>query len=68
MSFTIDDLNAIEQAIAASELEVASEGRQVKYRPVHELTKQRDLIRKELQQSGVLAKKKRFSFISRGNY
>ena len=68
MSFTIDDLNAIEQAIASGELTVISEGRQVTYRSMLDLMRARDVIRKELQQSGALVKKKRFSFISRGNY
>ena len=68
MSFTIDDLNAIEQAIASGELPVISEGRQVTYRSMLDLMRARDVIRKELQQAGTLTKKKRFSFISRGNY
>lgn len=68
MSFTIDDLNAIEQAIASGELTVISEGRQVTYRSMLDLMRARDVIRKELQQAGTLTKKKRFSFISRGNY
>ena len=68
MSFTIDDLNAIEQAIASGELTVISEGRQVTYRSMLDLMRARDVIRKELQQDGTLTKKKRFSFISRGNY
>ena len=68
MSFTIDDLNAIEQAIASGELTDISEGRQVTYRSMLDLMRARDVIRKELQQAGTLTKKKRFSFISRGNY
>ena len=68
MTFTVDDLNAIEQAIASGELTVISEGRQVTYRSMLDLMRARDVIRKELQQAGTLTKKKRFSFISRGNY
>lgn len=68
MTFTINDLNAVESAIASGELTVISEGRQVTYRSVIDLMRARDVIRKELQQTGTLTKKKRFSFISRGNY
>lgn len=68
MTFTTTDLNAIESAIASGELTVISEGRQVTYRSMLDLIRARDVIRKELQQAGTLSKKKRFSFISRGNY
>lgn len=67
MTFTVDDLNAVETAIASGELTVISEGRQVTYRSMLDLMRARDLIRLELQQAGTLAKKKRYSFISRGN-
>ncbi|MBY0498879.1 MAG: hypothetical protein K2P74_04570 [Nitrosomonas sp.] len=68
MTFTVDDLNAVEAAIASGELTVISEGRQVTYRSMLDLMRARDLIRLELQQAGTLTKKKRYSFISRGNY
>lgn len=68
MTFTVDDLNAVETAIASGELTVISEGRQVTYRSMFDLMRARDLIRLELQQAGTLTKKKRYSFISRGNY
>lgn len=68
MTFTVDDLSAVETAIASGELTVISEGRQVTYRSMLDLMRARDLIRLELQQAGTLAKKKRYSFISRGNY
>lgn len=68
MTFTVNDLNAIETAIASGELTVISEGRQVTYRSMLDLMRARDAIRKDLQQTGALTKKKRFSFISRGNY
>lgn len=68
MTFTVDDLNAIETAIASGELTVISEGRQVTYRSILDLMRARDTIRKELQEAGTLTRKKRFSFISRGNY
>lgn len=68
MTFTVDDLNAVEAAIASGELTVISEGRQVTYRSMLDLMRARDLIRLELQQAGTLAKKKRYSFISRGNH
>lgn len=67
MTFTVDDLNAVETAIASGELTVISEGRQVTYRSMLDLMRARDLIKLELQQAGTLAKKKRYSFISRGN-
>lgn len=68
MTFTVADLNAVETAIASGELTVISEGRQVTYRSMLDLMRARDLIRLELQQAGTLTKKKRYSFISRGNY
>lgn len=66
MTFTTSDLTAIESAIASGELTVISEGRQVTYRSMLDLMRARDTIRRELQNTGTLAKKKRYSFISRG--
>lgn len=68
MTFTVDDLNAVETAIASGELTVISEGRQVTYRSMLDLMRARDLIKLELQQAGTLTKTKRYSFISRGNH
>lgn len=67
MTFTTSDLTAIESAIASGELTVISEGRQVTYRSMLDLMRARDTIRRELQNSGTLTKKKRYSFISRGS-
>ena len=66
MTFTTSDLTAIESAIASGGLTVISEGRQVTYRSMLDLMRARDTIRRELQNAGTLAKKKRYSFISRG--
>lgn len=68
MSFTIAQLAAIESAIASGELTVRSEnGRMVEYRSVQDLMKARDVIKQSLEESGVLTKRKKYSFISRGN-
>ena len=61
MTFTTSDLTAIESAIASGELTVISEGRQVTYRSMLDLMRARDTIRRELQNTGTLAKKKRYS-------
>jgi len=68
MSFTIEQLNAIETAIASGELTVRSDtGRMVEYRSISDLIKARDMIKQSLEQSGALSKRKKYSFISRGN-
>ncbi len=68
MSYTIEQLTAIESAIASGELVVRSEtGRMIEYRSMSDLIKARDVIKKALEQSGTLSKRKKYSFISRGN-
>ncbi len=68
MSYTIEQLTAIESAIASGELVVRSEtGRMIEYRSMSDLIKARDVIKNALEQSGTLSKRKKYSFISRGN-
>ncbi|GKS68988.1 hypothetical protein W03_09920 [Nitrosomonas sp. PY1] len=67
MSFTITQLEAIERAIASGELTIiGANGRQVTYRSMTDLLKARDLIKKGLEETGSV-KKKKFSFIKFGN-
>ncbi|WP_299078935.1 hypothetical protein [uncultured Paraglaciecola sp.] len=65
MSFTVEQLTAIESAIASGELKVVFDGREVTYRSVDDLLKARNTVKSALQESGALTKKRRFSFVSR---
>ncbi len=65
MAFTVEQLTAIEAAIASGELKVAFDGREVTYRSVDDLLKARNTVKSALQESGTLTKKRRFSVISR---
>jgi hypothetical protein len=66
MSFTVDQLAAIESAIASGELKVAFNGTEVVYRSMDDLIKARNTIKTALQESGSLPKKtRRFSYITR---
>lgn len=65
MSFTVEQLTAIESAIASGELKVVFDGREVTYRSVDDLLKARNTVKSALQESGVVTKKRRFSFIAR---
>jgi hypothetical protein len=44
MAFTQSDVDALDRAIAAGELEVENNGRRVKYRSIAELLKARELM------------------------
>ena len=48
MTYTQSDLDAIKQAIASGELEVAYSDKKVKYRSINELIKAKNMIEKEL--------------------
>lgn len=65
MSFTTTQLEAIEIAIASGELKVAFDGREVIYRSMDDLIKARNTISAALQSSGAVAKKRKFSYITR---
>lgn len=66
MSFSSADLNAIERAIAAGELDVtAASGERVRYRSIDELIRARDLIRGQLAQSGTIPARTTVSYASR---
>lgn len=68
MSFTLAQLTAIETAIASGELVVRSEnGRMIEYRSIADLMAARDVIKQSLEQAGTITKRKKFSYISRGN-
>lgn len=62
MSFTANDLAAIEAAIASGELKVAFKDREVVYRSMNDLIKARDLIMGTL---AVPKKTRRQSYITR---
>lgn len=62
MAFTTADLVKVESAIAKGELEVAFDGKSVKYRSVAELKAARDLIRGELEASGAMSSGKSVSY------
>jgi len=65
MAFSLEQLTAIEEAIASGALSVAFDGRQVTYRSVNELLKARSTVRAALRESGLLPKNKRTSYVSR---
>jgi hypothetical protein len=66
MSFTVEQLAAIESAMASGELKVAFNGTEVVYRSMDDLIKARNTIKAALQESGSLPKKtRRFSYITR---
>lgn len=68
MSYTVEQLSAVESAIASGELVVRSEtGRMIEYRSMADLIKARDVIKNSLEEAGTLTKRKKYSFISRGN-
>lgn len=65
MAFTQANLEAVESALAAGELSISLGDMRITYRTTNELLAQRDLIRAELQASGVLATPTRVSYASR---
>ncbi len=65
MGFTTTQLDAIEKAIASGELKVAYDGKEVVYRSMSDLIDARNLIRSDLQKSGAIPKRIRYSYISR---
>lgn len=66
MSFTIENLKAIESAIASGELRVAFNGRDVTYRSMADLIRARNEIKAALQESGMIPKKtRRYAYIAR---
>ncbi len=54
MAFTLNQLNAVDAAIASGQLSVEYDGKKFSYRSVEELMKARELIRSELVASGIL--------------
>jgi len=65
MSFTLNQLEAIETAIASGELKVAYDGREVIYRSMDDLIKARNTISAALQSAGTVTTKRKYSYISR---
>lgn len=65
MSFTLTQLEAIENAIGSGELKVAFDGREVIYRSMDDLIKARNTISAALQSAGTVATKRKYSYISR---
>lgn len=55
MAFTLNQLNAIDAAIASGQLSVTYDGKKVEYRSIDDLRKARDIIRGELVATGVLS-------------
>jgi len=55
MAFTLNQLNALDSAIASGQLSVNYDGKSITYRSVSELMKARDVIRSELAASGQLS-------------
>lgn len=65
MSFVVSDLDALDDAIKKGELEVAYDGKQVKYRSIDELIKARTFVYGQLVASGlVTTARKRVSYAS----
>lgn len=54
MAFTLNQLNAIEKAIASGSLKVSYDGKTVEYRSTSDLIATRNLIRSELIAEGAL--------------
>ena len=54
MAFTVNQLNALDAAIASGRLEVEYNGKRVRYNNVSDLLKARNLVRAELVSSGQL--------------
>jgi len=55
MAFTLNQLSAIESAIASGELKVLYDGKEVWYRSISDLIKARDMVKSELIATGQLA-------------
>lgn len=53
MSFTLEQLTAVKQAIASGTLEVEFNGKRVKYRSMSELREAKELIEAELIALGI---------------
>ena len=67
MAYTQSDLDAIKQAIASGELEVAYSDKKIKYRSIYELKQAQALIEKELTEaSGVRPSKQYRVSVSKG--
>ena len=62
MAYTLTQLEALEAAIATGELSVSYDGKQVTYRSIAELTAARDLIKGELEATGLLTPTPRRSY------
>ena len=55
MAFTLNQLNALEAALASGQLSVNYDGKSVTYRSVGDLMQARNLIRGELMAAGLLS-------------
>lgn len=55
MAFTLNQLNALEAALASGQLSVNYDGKSVTYRSVGDLMQARNLIRGELIAAGLLS-------------
>lgn len=55
MAFTLNQLSAIDNAIASGQLSVSYDGKQVQYRSMDDLLKARQLVVGELTAAGLLA-------------
>lgn len=54
MAFTLNQLNALEAAMASGQTSVSYDGKRIDYRSVGELVQARNLVRAELIASGQL--------------
>jgi hypothetical protein len=62
VAFTAAQLAAIEEAMASGELTVSYEGKTVTYRSMNDLKQARDMIRAELEATGVIGTATRRSY------
>jgi len=54
MAFTLNQLNAIEAAIASGELKIEYDGKHIEYRSMSDLMRARTIVRNELIAVGIL--------------
>lgn len=55
MAFTLNQLNALDAAMASGQLSVNYDGKSITYRSVGELVQARNIVRTELIAAGVLS-------------
>lgn len=57
MAFTLNQLNALDNALASGQLKVEYDGKKVEYRSIDELIKARNVVRAELVATGVISER-----------